>query len=118
MLGAGAERDAMVSALGSLRCFARSVGIARGVPIKVEENGWPTAPPLRGYREQARTLSRMVRAVHDYRGTFNVSDYRWFNLRDGNTESTLLFHHFGLLESDGDRKPAPGAYRRLVRELG
>ncbi len=118
VLSTGGERDAMVSALASLRCFARSAGIARSVPIKVEENGWPTAPPLRGYREQARRLERMARAVHDYRGTFNVSDYRWFNLRDGNTESELLFQHFGLLESDGDRKPAFGAYRRLVRELG
>ena len=114
----GGERDAMVSALASLRCFARGAGIPSSVPIKVEENGWPTAPPLRSYREQARRLERMVRAVHDFRGTFNVSDYRWFNLRDGNTQSPLLFQHFGLLESDGERKPAFGAYRRLVRELG
>ena len=29
----------------------------------------------------------MVRAVHDYRGNYNVTDFRWFNLRDG--DSTL-----------------------------
>jgi hypothetical protein len=114
----GGERDAMVGALASLRCFAGSAGIADSVPIKVEENGWPTAPPLRGYGEQALRLERMARAVHDFRATFNVSDYRWFNLRDGDTESPLLFQHFGLLESDGERKPAFGAYRGLVRELG
>ncbi len=111
-------RDAMVSALASLRCFARRAGIPRSVPIKVEENGWPTAPPLRSYREQAERLEEMIRAVHDFRGVFNVSDYRWFNLRDGDTQSPLLFQHFGLLESSGERKPAFGAYRRLVRELG
>jgi len=114
----GGAGDAMVSALASLRCFARGTGIAGSVPIKVEENGWPTAPPLRGYREQARRLERMARAAHDFRGTFNVSDYRWFNLRDGDTGSPLLFQHFGLLESDGERKPAFEAYRRLVGELG
>lgn len=117
-LAPGADRDAIVSGLHSLRCFARSVGIGRDVPIKVEENGWPTAPPLRSYAEQEARLERMVRAVNDFRGTFGVSDYRWFNLRDGDTDSPLLFQHFGLLESDGDRKPAFGAYRRLVRELG
>lgn len=74
LLSPGGERDAIVSALASLRCFARSAGIARSVPIKVEENGWPTAPPLRGYRQQARKLEAMAQAVHDYRGAFNVSD--------------------------------------------
>ena len=114
----GGERDAIVTALASLRCFAGRIGIGRDVPIKVEENGWPTAPPARGYDDQVRALKRMVRAVHDFRGTFGVSDYRWFNLRDADTDSPLLFPHFGLLESDGDRKPAFGVYRRLVHALG
>jgi len=114
----GGERDAMVSALHSLRCFARVPGIPPRAPIKVEENGWPTQAPLRSEAEQAGRLERMVRAVHDYRGTFNVSDYRWFNLRDADTASPVLFQHFGLLESDYHPKPAFAAYRRLVPELG
>ncbi len=113
----GAERDAMVSALRSLRCFARVPGIPRSTPIKVEENGWPTVPPLRSYAEQAVRLRRMARAVHDYRGTFGVTDYRWFNLRDADTASQVPFQRLGLLESDYDRKPAFAAYRRLVRRL-
>jgi hypothetical protein len=114
----GGERDAIVSALRSLRCFARVPGIPRGTPIKVEENGWPTLPPGRPFAEQATRLRRMVRAVHAYRGTFGVSDYRWFNLRDADSSSPALFQHFGLLESDYAEKPAFGAYRELVRELG
>ena len=48
----------MVSAMRSLRCFARVPGIPRSTPIKVEENGWPTLPPARGYAEQARLAAR------------------------------------------------------------
>jgi hypothetical protein len=114
----GGERAAMASALASLRRFARVPGIPARVPIKVEENGWPTLLPARGYAEQASRLAQMVRAVHHYRGRYNVSDYRWFNLRDADTGSGVLFQHFGLLESDYDRKPAFAVYRRLVRELG
>jgi hypothetical protein len=114
----GGERDAMVSALRSLRCFARVPGIPPSTPIKVEENGWPTLPPTRPYSEQAQRLRAMVRAVHDYRGTFGVSDYRWFNLRDADSAAPALFQHFGLLDSAYRRKPAFEVYRGLVRRLG
>jgi hypothetical protein len=117
-LSRGAEADAIVSALRSLRCLARWTGIARRVPIKVEENGWPTVPPARPYDRQAEMLERMVRAVHRHRGTFGVTDYRWFNLRDADTASPAPFQRFGLLDSSYARKPAFAVYRRLVRELG
>jgi hypothetical protein len=86
------------------------------VPIHVEENGYPTGPG-RSYDRQAQSLETQVRAFHDFRGTYNVSDYRWFNLRDGDTSSPMLFQHFGLLEDDYDPKPAFGVYRRLVSQL-
>jgi hypothetical protein len=113
----GGERDGMVNAMSSLRCYARIPAIPESVPMKIEENGWPTQPPGRSYEKQARVLELMVRAAHDFRGTYNVTDYRWFNLRDGDTASPLLFQHFGLLESDYDEKPAFAVYQRLVREL-
>ena len=114
----GGERKAIVSALADLRRFAGRTGISRRVPMHIEENGWPTLPPARPYATQARLLESMVRTVHRYRGTFGVTDYRWFNLRDGDTSSPTLFQRFGLLESDYDPKPAFSVYRRLVRELG
>ena len=113
----GGERDGMVNGMSALRCYAQVPGIPESVPMKVEDNGWPTQPPARSYEKQASVLELMVRAVHDFRGTYNVSDYRWFNLRDGDTGSPLLFQHFGLLESDYERKPAFEVYRRLVSEL-
>jgi hypothetical protein len=118
VLPEGDEADAMVRALRSLRSFARVPGIPRSTPIKVEENGWPTLLPQRGYAEQARRLRVMVRSVNEYRGTYGVSDYRWFNLRDADSDSNVLFQHFGLLESDYDAKPAFGVFRKLVRKLG
>jgi hypothetical protein len=69
-LGRGGARPAVVSALATLRCFAGRIGIGRRVPIKVEENGWPTLPPVRDYATQARLLEAMVRTVHRYRGRF------------------------------------------------
>jgi hypothetical protein len=114
----GGERGAMTAAMSALRCYARIPGIPASVPMKVEENGWPTQPPARPYSRQAEALRVMVRAVNDFRGTYSVRDYRWFNLRDGNTSSPTLFQHFGLLEDDYDPKPAFAAYRSLVRRLG
>jgi hypothetical protein len=115
---AGGEREAIVSALRSLRRFARVPGIPRSTPIKVEENGWPTLLPARGYGEQGARLRRMVRATHDFRGTFNVSDYRWFNLRDNITGGPGLFDAVGLLRDDYSRKPAFAAFRRAIHRFG
>jgi hypothetical protein len=113
----GGHRDAMVNALSTLRCFLAGVGIQACTPIHVEENGWPTQPPLRSYDQQAQVLETMVRAVNDFRGTFNVTDYRWFDLRDHSTSSTNFQHHYGLLEDNYAPKPAFATYGRLVAEL-
>jgi hypothetical protein len=59
----------------------------------------------------------MVPAVHDFRGTYNVTDYRWFNLRDGDTSSPQLFQHFGLMEDGYVKKPAFPIYARFVESL-
>ncbi len=109
----GEERDGMVNAMSTLRCLARIPEIPRRTPMKVEENGWPT-PPGRPYERQAQFLRNVVDAVHDFRGTYNVSDYRWFNLRDADTGDPRLAQHYGLMESDYDRKPAFSVYRRMV----
>ncbi len=114
--GPGGFRDGMVNAMSSLRCFARTPGIPATVPMKVEENGWPTFPG-RSRAMQADVLREMVTAVDDFRGTYNVTDYRWFNLRDGDSSSPQAFQHFGLLDSSYVEKPAFAVYRSLVRAL-
>ena len=106
-------RDAMVNAMSTIRCYATFPGIPPSVPIEIGENGWPTFPG-RSYDDQARILRVMVQAVHDFRGTYNVRDYRWFNLRDSQTGHPGVFQNSGLLEDDYDEKPAFAAYRELV----
>lgn len=111
-------RDAMVEAMGELReCFMPIAGLGRGVPIQVEENGWPTGPG-RPERVQVEAMRQMVGAVHDFAGAYHVTDYRWFDLRDHNTSSANFQHHYGLLRDDYSPKRAFAVYRDLVRRLG
>jgi hypothetical protein len=113
----GGERDGMVAAMSQLReCFMPIAGLGRSVPIHVEENGWPTGPG-RSEERQETALRDMVGAVHRFRGTYNVTDYRWFDLRDHNSSSSNFQQHYGLLRDDYSPKPAYGAYRELVRRL-
>ncbi len=55
--------------------------------------------------------------MNDFRGTYNVSDYRWFNLRDGDSTSPNFQVRYGLLHDDYSEKPAFGVYRDLVAQL-
>ena len=83
--------------------------------MKVEENGWPTLPPARSYARQEEALRLMLGAVHDFRGTYNVTDYRWFNLRDSDTSSPMLFQHWaarGRLRPQTRVRGVPLARRR------
>jgi hypothetical protein len=110
----GGYRDGMVNAMSVLRdCFMPVAGLGPGIPIHIEENGWPTGP-LRGDAEQVAALGEMAGAVDDFRGTFNVSDYRWFDLRDHDSSSLNFQHHYGLLADDYSPKPAFDVYRDFV----
>jgi hypothetical protein len=110
-------RDGMVNAMSQLRsCFMPIARLGKLVPIHVEENGWPTGPG-RSEDEQVDAMRQMVGAVHDFRGTYHVTDYRWFDLRDHSSSSPNFQHRYGLLNDDYSRKLAFGAYRALVHAL-
>jgi hypothetical protein len=55
--------------------------------------------------------------VHDFRGNYNVTDYRWFDLRDGDSASPNFQQQFGIMRSDYAPKPAFAAYRDLIAGL-
>jgi hypothetical protein len=96
-------------------------GIAASVPIWFTENGVSTGTLSEA--EQAAALTELVQAACDYSGTFNITDYRWFNLRDSSTGSpqSLVgpsFSSFGLLRDDYSAKPSFGAYRGQIAACG
>jgi hypothetical protein len=111
----GEERDGMVNAMSALRCYLKTPGIPESVPIHIEENGWPTSP-TRPEEKQARVAETLFRAVHDFRGTYNVSDYRWFNLRDGDSTTTNHQTQYGILRDDYTEKPAFAVLARLFAQ--
>jgi hypothetical protein len=113
----GGERNGIVAAMSQLRqCFMPIAGLGPEVPVHVEENGWPTGPGRSEARQEA-ALREMVGAVSEFRGTYNVTEYRWFDLRDHNSASQNFQQHYGLLRDDYTPKPAYGVYRNLVRRL-
>jgi hypothetical protein len=112
----GGERDAVVNALSSLRCYMSTAGLGARIPLYVEENGYPTGAG-RSEAMQRSALATMVTAFNDFRGTYNVSDYRWFDLRDADSSSPNFQQQFGLLHDDYSPKPAFDAYRALVAGL-
>ncbi|HTX45078.1 MAG TPA: hypothetical protein VMD48_02320 [Solirubrobacteraceae bacterium] len=122
MLPGDTYRGEMAQALGVVRdCLAPMARIGAGVPIWITENGVPTGSLSDA--QQAAALVQLVRAAYDYAGTYNVTDYRWFNLRDAvssgpETLSGLTFASDGLLQSNYSPKPAFADYRSLIAQLG
>jgi hypothetical protein len=112
----------LAQAAGVLRgCFAPEAGIGARTPIWITENGVPTGINSDG--GQAQALQQLVQAASAYAKAFNITDYRWFNLRDANSSSPAqlvgaTFTTDGLLRSDYTRKPSFGVYRTLISQLG
>jgi len=86
-------------------------GIGPEVPIRICENGWPTAAD-RSESRQADVLESVLRAVDACAPELNVTHWELFTLRDADSSKDDLFHNFGVLRHDYSRKPA---YDRLVR---
>ncbi|MGI8609361.1 MAG: hypothetical protein ACR2MY_09070 [Candidatus Dormibacteria bacterium] len=104
----------MVNALSVLHnCFMPNGGVP-GKPIYIEETGYPTDLAARTEANQLEAVKELTAAVHDYGHLYNVTDFRWFNLRDADSSSPNFQQHFGLLNSDYSRKPAFCAYRQAV----
>lgn len=128
-------RAELAQAAGVVRdCYLPMAGITRVTPIWFTENGVPSpgpcpSPALQsaacGPSEsgQASALTQLTEAACDYAHTFNITDYRWFNLRDTSSTGpqTLVgptFAAFGLLRDDYSRKPAFAAYRSQIAACG
>ena len=118
VLRPGGERSSLVNAFSLLRdCLMKIPGIPKTVPLHVSENGYPTSP-ARSYADQERVLRSMVSTVSEYRRNYNVADYRWFDLRDGDSADPDFGQQYGIMRDDYTPKPAFGAYREVVERLG
>ena len=110
--------DALLEGLAQMReCYMPRAGFGRATPMRVEEIGYPTGPG-RTEAAQKRALSAFVKTVVAYRGTYGISDFRWFGLRDNNSHGPGFQSFFGLLRDDYSPKPAFGTYRRLIARYG
>lgn len=110
-------RAATVNALSSLRdTYMRLAGIPPTVPIHVSESGGPTGAG-RTPEQQSTVLQTAVQTVFDYRALYNVTDYRWFDLRDANSSSASFQDQYGLMSDTYRPKPAFDVYHALVSTL-
>jgi len=112
-------RQEMIKALATVRqCWMPLAQIGASVPIWITENGYPTTPLLHSAAEQAQSLSSMIDTVHAYAGTYGVSDYRWFNLRDNDSQGLGTFDTDGLLRDDYSPKPSFAEMRARIAGFG
>jgi hypothetical protein len=110
--------DATLEALALVRdCYMPLGGLANHVKLWITENGYATNLG-HSESEQAQDLKSTVDDVYRYSGTFGVTDYRYFNLRDNVPDGTDLFDDVGLLRSDYTQKPAFSTYRNAIAAYG
>lgn len=109
---------AINSALAELRnLYLPLAGIPLSVPLHISESGYPTGPG-RTPAMQVVAMRAAVGAVEAGRTTFNITDYRWFDLRDALSGTTDFQTQYGLMTDTYVPNPAFFAYRDLVARLG
>ncbi len=114
---AAAAAKTTIDALSALRGYLRRAGISDDVALHIAENGYPTGPGRTTKMQQA-VMRAAVDAVNSRRIVDNVTDYRWFDLRDANSASASFEDHYGLMNDAYTPKPAFDTYRGLVATLG
>ena len=110
--------DAFLEGIAQTRdCFMPKAGFTKRTPLRIEETGYATGPG-RSERDQATATREFALEAHRYRGTYNISDFRFFGLRDNNSDGPSFQQHFGLLRDDYTPKPAFDVYRRAIARYG
>ncbi|HEX6389477.1 MAG TPA: hypothetical protein VFZ89_08520 [Solirubrobacteraceae bacterium] len=110
--------EEVVEAAALLRtCMMPLAGLGPGVGLWVTENGYATNL-ARSEAGQEADLRATIGELHRVSGTLGISDYRWFNLRDNDSDGLDLFSAVGLLRDDHTRKPAYAALREQIANVG
>ncbi|HWD76940.1 MAG TPA: hypothetical protein VG371_17515 [Solirubrobacteraceae bacterium] len=109
---------AMKTALTELRSvYLPLAGIPFRVPLHVSESGYPTGPG-RTPAMQVQAMDAAVGAVVAGQSTFNITGYRWFDLRDAISASSDFESQYGLMTDAYVPKPAFFTYQALVARFG
>lgn len=98
-------------------CLMPRAGLGRDVALQIAENGFPTGPG-RSERLQSLALGATVRGVHALRRRYNITDYRWFSLRDSNSRDPQIESQYGILRDDYSPKLGFETYRAVVQRYG
>ena len=111
--------DEIAEALTLIRqCYMPKADLGSEVDLWVSENGYPTKPVVNTEAGQAQRLVSSVESVAAHAGDLGITDYRWFNLRDNDSDGVDLFAQVGLLRDDYSEKPAFSVYREAIERLG
>jgi hypothetical protein len=114
---AGGTVAALDNAMASLRQrYMPLAGIPASVALHVSESGYPTGPG-RTQAAQVTAMRSAIGAVNAARTTYNVTDYRWFDLRDNDSASTSFEDQYGLMSDDYTPKAAFATFHDLVAAL-
>ena len=98
-------------------CYMPKARLGFEVDTWVSENGYATNLG-RTEESQVADLQSTLDAVHHWSGELGISDYRYFNLRDNDSDGSDLFAAVGLLRDDYSRKPSFATFRNSIAALG
>lgn len=112
---ASGTRTAVLASLATLRRWMESIGVPAATPIHISENGYPTGPGRTGAM-QVTAMKASIAAVAGAAAAYNVSDYRWFDLRDASSSSSSFEDQYGIMTDAYAPKPAFSTYRSLIAE--
>ncbi len=88
--------------------------IPQSVSLRLSEIGYPTDSRERTPERQAQVLSATICAARAAQIELNLTDYRWFALRDSNSQDPCFEGCYGLFYDDYRPKPAVATWRSLV----
>jgi hypothetical protein len=109
--------NGVVSAMAALRSHMVSAGIPSTVAMHISENGYPTGTG-RTEAMQVTAMQSAINAINSARGTYHVTDYRWFDLRDADSAGGSFESQYGITHDDYSPKAAFSVFHQLVASLG
>ena len=110
--------DEIVEGLTLLRsCYMPKAQLGPEVAVWVSENGYATNLG-RSPQSQVADLTSTLEQAHEYSGELGLTDYRYFNLRDNDSDGEDLFDAVGLLRDDYAPKPAFDVLRGAIAATG